>query len=926
MRNLLFLFFAGILYLFNSNSYAQAPEKFNYQAVLRNSSGELISDQSVDVEISIRDIQSDGTILYTETHTKTINSFGLVNLVIGSETPDLGVFSEIIWAVNDKFIQVKVDAGSGLTDMGTFQLLSVPFAMHAASASNLGSENVYTGTDTLFVVKDTEGNPVFVVFPDGAKVIVEEATKGTVGGFAVSGRSPTKAEETEIFRVTPDSTRIFVNDTIQGKGRVGGFAVSGRSPTKGITSEYLVVTQDSTRVYISDTTLTKGRVGGFAVSGRSPTKNESVKFMDMTKENYFIGHESGSNLSTGAFNSTLGYQSGLSIEEGNENAFIGYQSGYNNSTGSGNLFLGYQTGFSNEFGNYNSFLGYLAGYSNTTGVYNTFLGSFSGYSNTEGNNNTFVGDSTGFNNVSGIENTFLGTGCGKNNNSGTSNVFIGNKSGFSNTSGYTNVFIGNRAGFLAEDGVHNVFIGDSSGYNSSKTWGNVNIGFLSGFNTTTGSANTYLGSKTGYRTTTGFSNTFIGIEAGYSLDTNCCNTFIGDHAGHFVTNGERNVFIGAYTGYNESKSETGSFANIMIGNQAGFNSTGGGTNIFLGFKSGYNNVESHGNIFLGYLSGFSHQSGNENFFIGSTSGFSNTTGWANIFIGPRSGLNNINGDKNIFIGHQAGMNELGSSKLYIDNWEADSSHAFIFGDLDNNILRFNAKVGIAGNADEAYDLTINPEWGPAAIKLIGSSDGIIYSTIGLVSKGTPIENSWHIEHSIDKHKFKLKNFDGSGWYVNLELDTLGNMIVNRGGINVGGNIIPILSGFDLGTPTEVWQNIYTLNAVTVTSDARLKSNILNLGYGLNEIMKLRSVTFNWKNDQTNEKKIGLIAQEVDEVIHEVVNKGEDELQTLGINYSDLIPVLINGMQDQQQIIETQKSKISELENRLNKIEKLLMGE
>ncbi len=368
-RFLVFVFIVANI----ASTFGQAPEKFNYQAVLRSSSGELISDQSVDIEISIRDIQSDGTILYTETHTKTTNSYGLVNLFVGTGTVDLGTFSEINWAVNDKFIQVKVDAGSGLTDMGVFQLLSVPFAMHAASASNLGSDNVYAGTDTLFVVKDAEGNPVFVVFPDGVKVIVEEATKGTVGGFAVSGRSPTKAEETDIFRVTPDSTRIYVNDTIQSKGRVGGFAVSGRSPTKGTKNEYLLVTQDSTRIYVSDTTLSKGRVGGFAVSGRSPTKsgvqdyfnisgNKEVETIDSearifwypNKEAFLTGRvivESPDSVGLNSF--TTGFESKAignysqamgykSISRGDYSIAIGYNSVAGTDTSEGAFAFGYE--------------------------------------------------------------------------------------------------------------------------------------------------------------------------------------------------------------------------------------------------------------------------------------------------------------------------------------------------------------------------------------------------------------------------------------------------------------------------------------------------------------------------------------------------------------------------------------------------------
>jgi hypothetical protein len=252
--------------------YAQSPESFNYQAVLRDGSGELIANQEVEIQISIINNNAGGAELYSETHTKTTNAYGLVNILVGTGTTSDN-FSDIDWAADKRFIGVKVDAGSGLTDLGAFELLSVPYSLHASTASNFSSENIYIPQpDTLFAVKDNSGNVVFAVFPDGVKVIVEESTKGTVGGFAVSGRSPTKSEK-DIFRVTPDSTRIFVNDTIQSKGRVGGFAVSGRSPTKGISKEYLIVTQDSTRVYINDTALTKGRVGGFAVSGRSPTKS-----------------------------------------------------------------------------------------------------------------------------------------------------------------------------------------------------------------------------------------------------------------------------------------------------------------------------------------------------------------------------------------------------------------------------------------------------------------------------------------------------------------------------------------------------------------------------------------------------------------------------------------------------------------------------
>ncbi len=91
------ILFTSVLLIAALCSFSQVPTGFNYQAVLRNSSGDLIADQSVEIEISIIDENSGGIVLYTETHTKTTNSYGLVNIVIGSETPDFGVFEEIKW-------------------------------------------------------------------------------------------------------------------------------------------------------------------------------------------------------------------------------------------------------------------------------------------------------------------------------------------------------------------------------------------------------------------------------------------------------------------------------------------------------------------------------------------------------------------------------------------------------------------------------------------------------------------------------------------------------------------------------------------------------------------------------------------------------------------------------------------------------------
>ncbi|MCD4833412.1 MAG: hypothetical protein K8R31_06420 [Bacteroidales bacterium] len=275
--------------------YSQVPEKINYQAVIRNSSGELVTDQDVGIKVSILNETSSGDILYSEEHAVSTNAYGQVAIEIGGGTLDSGDFSSIDWGVNDKFLKLEVDieGGTSYVPIGTSQMLSVPYALYAGVATTaelLGTEGVYsTSSDTLFVVKDHSGNVVFVVFPDGAQVIVNESTKGKVGGFAVSGRSPSKADDVDILKVTVDSTRIYVSDTLGVKGKVGGFAVSGRSPSKGGAYDYLVVTGDSTRIYINES-LAKGKVGGFAVSGRSPSKDDEneIEYLRVTTDSTII--------------------------------------------------------------------------------------------------------------------------------------------------------------------------------------------------------------------------------------------------------------------------------------------------------------------------------------------------------------------------------------------------------------------------------------------------------------------------------------------------------------------------------------------------------------------------------------------------------------------------------------------------------------
>jgi flagellar biosynthesis chaperone FliJ len=116
----------------------------------------------------------------------------------------------------------------------------------------------------------------------------------------------------------------------------------------------------------------------------------------------------------------------------------------------------------------------------------------------------------------------------------------------------------------------------------------------------------------------------------------------------------------------------------------------------------------------------------------------------------------------------------------------------------------------------------------------------------------------------------------------------------------------------------------------------LKKNINEIKYGLDEVMKLQAVTYNWKDNDDKRLQLGFIAQDVEKVVPEIVTKsgisdeeferlekkGEKVTDTYGMQYTGLIPVLVKAIQEQQKVIEDNASRISQLENKLQKMNDL----
>ncbi len=157
-----YLCFAFILLLSHgllSRAFAQAPNAIPYQAVARDATGNLIPNQLISLRFTLHDSSANGNIVYQETHSATTNTLGLCNVNLGQGTPVQGIFSSINWKQNSKFLQVELDTagGSNYTNMGTTQMLSVPYAIYAEKAgtippgTNIGDVQYWNGSSWVMV-------------------------------------------------------------------------------------------------------------------------------------------------------------------------------------------------------------------------------------------------------------------------------------------------------------------------------------------------------------------------------------------------------------------------------------------------------------------------------------------------------------------------------------------------------------------------------------------------------------------------------------------------------------------------------------------------------------------------------------------------------------------------------------------------------
>jgi hypothetical protein len=149
MKNILLTLSAIIIT--STIALAQAPPAINYQAVARNASGAELANQTISLRFTFKNNSANGATVYQETHSGvSTNQFGLFTVEVGNGTPVSGTFGSINWATGAKFLKVEMDPNNGTSflDMGTTQLLSVPYALYAAqSGSGGGAQTLNDLTD-----------------------------------------------------------------------------------------------------------------------------------------------------------------------------------------------------------------------------------------------------------------------------------------------------------------------------------------------------------------------------------------------------------------------------------------------------------------------------------------------------------------------------------------------------------------------------------------------------------------------------------------------------------------------------------------------------------------------------------------------------------------------------------------------------------
>jgi hypothetical protein len=172
-----------IAVLLSVGLWAQAPQSFSYQAVIRGTNNSLVVNKPVGIKVSLLQGSENGTAIYVETHKPTSNENGLVSIAIGGGNKDASsnAFTSIDWSKGPYFIKTETDptGGTSYSLNNVSQLLSVPYAIHSKTAESLvgGNSGSNSGSFSHFIGEEFGGGVIFHLWKD---------TKGVEHGLVLA--------------------------------------------------------------------------------------------------------------------------------------------------------------------------------------------------------------------------------------------------------------------------------------------------------------------------------------------------------------------------------------------------------------------------------------------------------------------------------------------------------------------------------------------------------------------------------------------------------------------------------------------------------------------------------------------------------------------------------------------------------------------
>ncbi|HEX4770541.1 MAG TPA: tail fiber domain-containing protein [Bryobacteraceae bacterium] len=340
---------------------------------------------------------------------------------------------------------------------------------------------------------------------------------------------------------------------------------------------------------------------------------------------------------------------------------------------------------------------------------------------------------------------------------------------------------------------------------------------------------------------------------------------------------------------------------IYFGGNPFIHAGGNANNTFLGMMAGNFTNQGFDNLGVGRLSLKSDTTGASNTAINYATLTSNTTGFSNIAIAPYAGLHNTTGSFNTYVGPSAGItNTTGSYDTFLGvstnsadgltNATAIGANAYV-GTSNSVVLGSGANVGI-GTSTPPYPLTVqaddngSPRFTPHQFMIQGHSDPNKQLLVGYLA-----------DNAADNGYGALQATWAGHYNTALALNPNGGQVFVGTTSSFAG--APFIIGQGRGSAlADGW---------TTYSSRRWKTDIQTLPDALAKVQRMRGVSYDLKENGKHE--IGVIAEEVGQVLPEIVSWDKNGKDANGVDYTRLTAVLIEAVKQQQHEIEEQQTML-----------------